>query len=203
MLDGQKNLFQEKIILASGSPRRQQLLREHGYDFEVVVPSATAECGICSQETPPELVCRLALQKAKDVALRFEQGLFLGADTVAECLGTILGKPANRDHARQFLRLMRGGIHHVYTGVCLWRRPDDYCSVQVDTTKLRMDELSDAEIEDYLKTGEWEGKAGAFGYQDGLDWVHVIAGSESNVVGLPMELLARMLANLPTERGRH
>ena len=199
-MDRRENRFQEKIFLASSSPRRQQLLREHGYDFEVIAPSEMAECGICSKETPPELVCRLAMQKAKDVALRFDRGLFLGADTVAECLGTILGKPANREHARQILQLMRGRVHHVYTGVCLWRRPDDVCSVQVDTTKLRMDELTDQQIEDYLETGDWAGKAGAFGYQDGLDWVHIIAGSASNVVGLPMELLARMLANLPRQR---
>jgi septum formation protein len=68
--------------------------------------------------------------------------------------------------------------------------------VQVDVTRLVMDPISDAELEAYLATEQWEGKAGAFGYQDGLDWVHVMEGSESNVVGLPMELLARMLETI-------
>jgi septum formation protein len=68
--------------------------------------------------------------------------------------------------------------------------------VQVDVTRLVMDPISDAELDAYLETEQWEGKAGAFGYQDGLDWVHVVEGSESNVVGLPMELLARMLERI-------
>jgi septum formation protein len=148
---------------------------------------------VCSRETPPELVGRLAYQKAHDVARRIESGLVVGCDTVAECQGLILGKPANREHARQMLQLLRGRDHHVYSGLCLWRRPDDRHRVEVDVTRLVMDPISDAELEAYLATDAWEGKAGAFGYQDGLDWVHVIAGSESNVVGLPMELLGRML----------
>jgi septum formation protein len=189
------------LTLASSSPRRRELLEQHGYAFQVIAPSDTAECGICSRETPPELVCRLAQQKAKDVAFRFEQGLFLGADTVAECMGSVLGKPVNREHARQMLKLMSGRIHHVYSGICLWRRPDDFCSVSVATTKLRMDDLDDTVIDEYLETGAWQGKAGAFGYQDGLDWVHIISGSESNVVGLPMELLEQMLHKFESESG--
>lgn len=155
-----------------------------------------AECGVCSRETPPELVARLAWQKAADVAPQVDRGLVLACDTVAECLGQILGKPADRTHARQMLRLLRGRVHHVYSGLCLWRRPDDVKHVEVAVTRLRMDPVSDAELESYLETEQWRGKAGAFGYQDGLDWLHVEEGSESNVVGLPMELLERMLATL-------
>lgn len=182
-----------QLILASSSPRRRQLLQQAGYDFQVVAPSDTAECGICSSETPPELVARLAYQKAEDVAKRLETGLILGCDTVAECLGQILGKPKNREHAREMLSLLRGREHRVYSGLCLWRRPEDQVSVQVEVTRLVMDPISDAELETYLDTDQWEGKAGAFGYQDGLDWVHILEGSESNVVGLPLELLERML----------
>lgn len=182
-----------KIILASSSPRRRELMTAHGYQFEVVAPSENAECGICSRETPPEMVARLARQKAADVAQRIPRGIVIGCDTVAECMGHILGKPKNAEHAREMLCLMRGREHHVYSGLCLWRRPDDYSSVQVDVTKLVMDSISDEQIAEYLATNQWEGKAGAFGYQDGLDWVHIVKGSESNVVGLPMELLEIML----------
>lgn len=182
-----------RLILASSSPRRRQLLQQAGYDFQVIAPSDTAECGICSSETPPELVARLAYQKAEDVAKRLETGLVVGCDTVAECLGQILGKPKNREHAREMLSLLRGREHRVYSGLCLWRRPEDQVSVQVEVTRLVMDPIADRQLETYLDTDQWEGKAGAFGYQDGLDWVHILEGSESNVVGLPLELLERML----------
>ncbi len=183
-----------KLILASRSPRRRQLLRDNGFDFEVVAPSDTAECGVCSSETPPELVARLAYQKAGDVARGIDRGLIVGADTVVECVGQILGKPENRRHARQMLNTLRGRLHHVYTGVCLWRRPENNTIVKVAVTKLRMDDVPDEDLEAYLASDAWQGKAGAFGYQDRLGWIHIVEGSESNVVGLPMELLAEMLA---------
>lgn len=184
------------LILASSSPRRRQLLAEWGYAFDVVPPHESAECGVCSRETPPELVARLAWQKAKDVAERTDAGIVIGCDTVAECRGQILGKPKNRAHAREILELLRGRDHHVYSGLCLWPRPGTTPHVQIDVSRLVMDPVSDEELRAYLDTELWEGKAGAFGYQDGLDWVHLIEGSESNVVGLPMELLGRMLREL-------
>jgi len=183
-----------KLILASQSPRRRQLLAEAGYDFNVVAPHDSAECGVCSRETPPELVARLAWQKAKDVAERTPTGIVVGCDTVAECQGQILGKPHNREHASQMLRLLRGRVHHVYSGLCLWFRPADEIHVEVAVSRLIMDPISDTQLEQYLDSLAWEGKAGAFGYQDDLDWVHLLEGSESNVVGLPMELLREMLA---------
>jgi len=181
------------LILASSSPRRRQLMTEAGYQFTVVAPSESAECGVCRNEAPPQLVARLAWQKAKDVALGAMEGIVIGCDTVAECQGQILGKPANREHARQMLELLRGREHRVYSGLCLWRRPGDEHHVEVDMTRLIMDPISDDQLTAYLATDAWGGKAGAFGYQDGLDWVHVVEGSESNVVGLPMELLERMM----------
>lgn len=185
-----------KLILASRSPRRRELLAAAGYAFEVCVPSEAAECGVCSGETPTELVSRLACQKAADVAGRFPEGLVLGCDTVAECGGQVLGKPANEDHARRMLETLSGREHRVLSGLCLWPVPDGPPQVRVAVTLLRMDILPSRQLDDYLASGRWEGKAGAFGYQDGIDWVHVIAGSESNVVGLPMELLAEMLQTL-------
>lgn len=189
-------IYQVPLILASRSPRRRQLLTEAGYEFRVEVPDESAECGVCSQETPPELVARLAYQKAANVAQRIDSGLVIGCDTVAECHGSILGKPANRQHARQMLNLLRGREHRVYSGLCVWKRPEDDKHLEVDVTRLRMTAISDDELEQYLDTDAWEGKAGAFGYQDGLPWIEILEGSASNVVGLPMELLARMLGQV-------
>ncbi|MFO0912869.1 MAG: nucleoside triphosphate pyrophosphatase [Pirellulales bacterium] len=181
------------LILASQSPRRRQLLTEAGYVFQVVPPDDHAECGICTRESPPEMVARLAFQKAQNVAQRTATGTVVGCDTVAFCAGQILGKPQNVDHAQQMLRLLSGREHDVYSGLCLWRRPGDARAVRVARTTLRMDRLSDQQISEYLATEQWQGKAGAFGYQDGWDWLHIVRGSESNVVGLPMELLREML----------
>jgi septum formation protein len=193
------------LILASGSPQRKKLLAEAGYQFEVFVPGVHAECGICSQETPGEFAARLAYQKAADVAgqLRGEAvgtapdqagRVIVACDTVAECLGQILGKPSDRQHARRMLDLLSGREHRVYTGLCVWSLSGGRPLVRVARTTLVMDPLTEAGIEEYLASGQWEGKAGAFGYQDRVGWLHIVEGSESNVVGLPMELLAEMLA---------
>jgi septum formation protein len=190
------------LILASGSPQRRRLLGDAGYSFQVVIPSVHAECGVCSKETPGELVARLAYQKAADVARQLAQteapeGIIVGCDTVAECLGQILGKPGDRDHAWQMLALLSGREHRVYSGLCLWPLWSGRPQVQVARTTLRMDSLADRQIDEYLASGMWEGKAGAFGYQDRVGWLRIVEGSESNVVGLPMELLDEMLASLP------
>jgi septum formation protein len=195
-----------KLILASRSPRRRELLAAAGYDFEVLPPSDDAENGTSGDETPTELVVRLARQKAADVA-RLWCGrpgctsrrdacttiLILGCDTVAQCAGKILGKPADREDAKAMLTLLGGQEHRVYSGLCLWPLPEGEPAVRVAVTALRMDPLTPELLDVYLAGGQWQGKAGAFGYQDGLDWVHVVDGSESNVVGLPLELLAEML----------
>jgi septum formation protein len=182
-----------KLILASRSPRRRELLAAAGYAFETQPPLDAAEGGVCSGESPAELVARLAYQKAADVARRIDRGLVLGCDTVAECQGQVLGKPADRQHAREMLETLSGREHRVLSGLCLWQVPEGQPVVRVAVTTLRMDPLTPQQLDEYLANGQWEGKAGAFGYQDGLDWVHVIEGSQSNVVGLPMELLAEML----------
>ena len=91
------------------------------------------------------------------------------------------------------LKHLSGREHHVYSGLCVWPVPDGRPDLRVATTTLRMDTLTDRQLGDYLESGAWQGKAGAFGYQDRLGWVHVVTGSQSNVVGLPMELLTEML----------
>jgi septum formation protein len=190
------NPAKRKLILASRSPRRRQLLAAAGYEFEVVEPRHGAECGVCSRESPAELVARLAFEKAADVARRVGRGLVLGCDTVAEVDGEVLGKPDSEALARRMLQMLRGREHRVLSGVCLWDVPEREPVTRVAVTKLRMDRLSDEAIDAYVASYQWEGKAGAFGYQDGLDWVHVIEGSESNVVGLPMEMLGEMLGEI-------
>jgi septum formation protein len=188
------------LILASGSPQRHRLLTDAGYKFRIVIPSPTAECGVCSRESPGELVARLARQKAADVLEQLQGSedvsagqILVACDTVAECMGKILGKPVDRAHAKEMLLLLRGREHRVYSGLCLLRLDGQPAQTRVARTTLRMDELSESQIEEYLDSGLWEGKAGAFGYQDRIGWLWIVEGSESNVIGLPLELLAEML----------
>jgi septum formation protein len=182
------------LVLASGSPRRAQLLSAAGYAYTIDPASDDAECGMCSRETAPELVARYAYRKAQSVVGRHDAAMVLAADTVAACTGQILGKPNDEEHAVAMLRTLSGRRHDVYTGVCLWSSGDSRCVVDVVRTELQMATLTDKMIEDYLETLLWEGKAGAFGYQDGNDWIRIVgSGSESNVVGLPMERLKELL----------
>jgi septum formation protein len=210
------------LILASGSPRRRQLLTEAGYNFCVMPPPDDVECGVCSESGPAGLVAELAYRKAAAVlrqlpssliGLPFREGwaedsppILLAADTVAECDGFILGKPRDEADARKMLKQLSGREHRVLTGVCLWpinlplasaeSRGDGLPIIRVAVTKLRMDSLDDTQLDEYLESGAWAGKAGAFGYQDRLGWVHIVEGSQSNVVGLPLELLAQMLQEI-------
>lgn len=172
------------------------MLQAAGYEFEVVPPAETAEGVPCGGGSPAELVARLARQKAADVARRVSCGLVLACDTVAECEGMILGKPSDEDHARRILQILNGREHRVLSGLCLWPVPDGRPRVRVAVTVLRMERLSEKQLEEYLASRAWVGKAGAFGYQDRLEWIHILKGSETNVVGLPMELLAELLAEI-------
>ena len=188
-----------RLILASQSPRRRQLLTEAGYDFEIIVPSDSAESGRCSGETARDLVARYGKQKAEDVAAKIDAGtdtIVIGCDTVAEIQGQILGKPRNEEHAIEMLRMLRGREHFVHSGLALIRCSDGQSHVAVETTTLLMKDISDQEIEDYIASDLWIGKAGGFGLQDRTGWLDIQEGSESNVVGLPMELLKRMLAEI-------
>jgi septum formation protein len=191
----------QPLILASRSPRRRELLAEAGYQFEVIPPDEDVECGVCSESGPAGLVAELAYRKAATVAKQLQiksspAPLILAADTVAECDGFILGKPRDEGDARAMLTRLSGREHRVLSGVCLWPLVDLQPLVRVAVTRLRMDPLTDSQLDEYLHSGAWEGKAGAFGFQDRLGWVHIVEGSESNVVGLPMELLVEMLAEL-------
>ena len=198
---------QPHIILASSSPRRRELLQEAGYDFTVVAPTEDVECGVCSDFGPSGLVADLAYRKAsavremleaspEQVAHSPESNIIVAADTVDECDGFTLGKPRDEDDARVMLQRLSNRDHRVLSGVCVWRMRDDVRLIRVAVSKLRMDRLTDAQLDEYLASGQWEGKAGSFGYQDRLGWVHLTEGTESNVVGLPMELLREMLEEI-------
>jgi septum formation protein len=183
------------IILASSSPRRRKLMAEYGYRFEVIEPDPAAECGICSRETPPELVARLAYQKAADVIQKIDidERIVLSCDTVAEYAGMVLGKPNDIDHAKEMLLRLRGREHRVYSGLCLWSRASGHRIVRVDCSTLVLKQFTDMELQEYLASDLWVGKAGSLGFQDGPPWLTLLSGSATNVVGLPMELLSQML----------
>lgn len=181
------------LVLASSSPRRRELLTRAGYTFQVIPPGADTESGPGPGESAAALVERLAEQKAVAVADGLERALVVGCDTVAECRGRILGKPLDVVDARAMLEQLRGSEHRVYSGLCLIDLSRAKKWTDVAVTRLVMDTISDKQLQRYLRSRRWEGKAGAFGYQDGLDWIRVVQGSESNVVGLPMELFLSML----------
>ena len=189
-----------KLILGSRSPRRRQLLDAAGFEFEVLTPGDGAERDPNEDVSPEVLVSQLAYRKAADVAARAKDSLVIGCDTVAECDGQILGKPLDESHARRMLETLSGRKHRVLSGLCLWPVGDDYTKAEplrrVNVTSLEMDRLTPAQLDEYIAGGKWRGKAGSFGYQDELGWIHIVEGSESNVVGLPMELLEEMLAEI-------
>ncbi len=183
-----------KLILASQSPRRRELMDQVGYQYEIVVPSESAECGMCSGESTPEMVARFAYQKAVDILPRIQgTAIVIACDTVADIQGQMLGKPSDRAHAEQMLRLLSGRKHRVFSGLCVWRVPDGEPDVRVSKSELIMDQLSETQIQTYLDSDDWIGKSGAFGYQDGHPWLKLVSGTASNVVGLPLDLLREML----------
>jgi len=187
------------LILASASPRRKQLLAEAGYVFETLPPDEHAEDERWANELPTDYVRRLAFQKAKNVADKVEQGIILGGDTIVLCGESILEKPTDRNDARRMLQQLRGQVHSVLSGLCLIKKEignETKVRQETATTRLIMLPISDDLLEAYLDNGAWQGKAGAFGYQDGNDWLTILDGSESNVVGLPLELFRTMVCHL-------
>jgi septum formation protein len=193
-----------KLILASASPRRRQLLAEAGYAFEVD-PSDVPEPDPASETSPAEYAAHLAWRKAMAVAQRRGTGLILAADTVCAVGGEILNKPVDRADAERMLRLQEGHDTDVITGLCLYRAGRDEWLGAVEVSVVRFKPLSEVERDEYLDSGRWEGKSGAYGVQDRDPFVSVVRGSFSNVVGLPMERLGSLLRSwegkVPAERG--
>jgi len=187
----------KKLILASSSPRRRDLLSEAGYHFEIV-PAIAEEPDVRGQKVPPEQVAQaLAYIKAKDVANRMEEpSVVLGADTLVACDGDILGKPDDADHARRMLHRLSRTHHRVITGVVLIDTAVGRELSEFAVSWITMRPMTEKEIEDYIDSGEWEGKAGGYAVQETADrYIVKIDGSFSNVGGLPMELVTEMLSS--------
>jgi septum formation protein len=188
------------IVLASASPRRQEILRNAGIPFTVQV--ADIDETPLKDELPRDCAERLAREKALTVWRMQPRDMVLGADTIVVVDGAILGKPVDGDDAARMLRLLSGRVHQVITGVCVvGGRGDSQLTssepetrTASETTSVTMNELSDAEIREYVATGEPMDKAGAYAIQGMASrWIPRIEGDYSNVVGLPMALVYRML----------
>jgi septum formation protein len=201
------------LVLASASPRRQEILRSAGIPF--TAQAADIDETPLKDEQPRDCAERLAREKALAVWRMRPRDIVLGADTIVVVDGAILGKPVDCDDAARMLRLLSGRVHSVITGVCvvgavsrgsaghnaLSRGSDEILETDngqprtaSDTTLVTVNELSDAEIREYVATGEPMDKAGAYAIQGMASrWIPRIEGDYSNVVGLPAALVYRML----------
>lgn len=181
------------LVLASKSPRRRELLGLYTDKFTVDVSNATEpEFGGGSVG---EYVSHLAAIKAREVAARHPEDVVLGADTVVAFGGEVLGKPRDEAHAKEMLMAMSGGVQKVYTGVCIIKDGAELCDFVM--TEVIFRELSEAEIDEYIATGESLDKAGAYGIQGGAkEFVKTISGDYFNVIGLPMKRVAEMLSEI-------
>lgn len=178
------------VVLASASPRRQDLLRELVPDFEVI--SADVDESALTGESPSELALRLASEKAEAVLAVRPRSLIIAGDTVVALPTEILGKPVDADDALRMLRALSGQTHEVLTGIAVYW--PGHRESFVEATRVTFGDLSDEQIADYVATGEPMDKAGAYAIQCGAaEFVTTMEGSLTNVIGLPMERLAEVL----------
>jgi septum formation protein len=182
-----------RLILASASPRRQQLLREAGYPF-VVSPADIDESVHPPGLTPGEVAEFLAASKARTVSVKHPQDVVLAADTVVALGEQMLGKPIDADDARRMLHTLGGSTHYVITGVAVMCGVDNRLRQARVTSSVHMRPLSEPEIEAYIASNEWQGKAGGYGIQDRDPFVTRTSGCHTNIVGLPMTHTATLLA---------
>jgi septum formation protein len=184
-----------RLILASGSWGRRELLTQAGYTFEVMPSNVNEpETGFAD---PRSFTAAVARMKAAAVAPRVDAGLVLAADSIGWIDGGPVLKPKDEADARRILRKLAGREHELWTGVVLWRRPDDLQICWQERSLVAFAPLTDAEIDAYLATRIWQGCAGAYAIQEKDDpYVRVAEGSVSNVIGLPMETLARLLKSI-------
>jgi septum formation protein len=180
-----------ELILASSSPRRQELLREIGIPFQVHAANSNEEQ--ITGEAPSAYALRLAREKAEAVAVQYPQSYVLGADTIVVVDGEVLGKPKDRGDAVRMLRLLSGRGHEVTTAVSVVA-PGTLAETRASTTKVYFREIAEDEIQQYVAGGEPMDKAGAYAIQGGASrWTDRIEGEFSNVVGLPLSLVTDML----------
>lgn len=180
-----------ELVLASASPRRIELLAQLGVTPDRIDPADIDETPL-KGETPPRLAERLARSKAEVVAARAPEALVLAADTVVAVGRRFLEKAADEAEAARFLRLLSGRNHRVFTGVALAR--GEAITTRVVETRVSFKTLSEAEIAAYVATGDWRGKAGAYGIQGPAGaFVRRIVGSHPAVMGLPLYETANLL----------
>lgn len=186
---------QRTLVLASGSPRRRELLERMSVPFEVI-PSTVDESTIPADH-PRTFALRAAYAKAADVAARVGEGrLVLAADTVVTLDGLLFGKPSSNLDARRMLTRLSGRTHEVITGLALARAGHAEVSLDSATTAVVFKTLTDHELDRYLANGEHSDKAGAYGIQGKAGaFVERLEGDYFNVMGLPCGLVARMLAS--------
>lgn len=188
-------MYQGPIILASASPRREQILKAIQIPIEIA-PSGIEEPQ-CHGDSATDYVKMLAQMKARALTHRFDHGLIIGADTVVVIDGEIIGKPDNLDMARQILTRLSGRWHEVLTGVCLIRRETNQQLSDCQTTRVKFARLQPDELEWYLATEEPLNKAGAYAIQGfGSLLIERIEGDYLNVVGLPLQLVYRLALRL-------
>ena len=189
---------QYSFILASVSPRRKQLLAEAGYKFTVVRPDIDESSFPVEGIEACEYAERLALAKAKDVAEKYPDSLVIGADTVVDFQGQIIGKPTDAKDAEQIAKKLFSKPHKVITGIAIVRLSDDIELSQSDTTTVYPKRLTSEQIAEHINSESWRDKAGAYAIKEnGDEFVQRIEGSLTNVMGLPMELLQQLLTRIP------
>lgn len=180
----------QRLILASGSPARREMLERFGYRFEVQ-PAQVEEPIEAGHGDPRSYVQEIAWMKAAAVAATVDAGIILAADTVGWCNGKPVLKPNDEADARRILRLLGGRRHELWTGVCLWRKPDGLQLAWQEMSLVAMKPMGDAELDRYIRTRQWMGCSGAYAIQEKDDPLLSVEGSVTNVIGLPMESLSR------------
>ena len=185
-----------RLILASGSPARRELLERTGIPF-TVQPAHIDEPDGAGFTDPRSYVHTAAWLKAAAVAAQVSEGLVLTADTVGWLDGHVIGKPADEADARRILSTLGGREHELWTGVVLWRRPDDVQICWQELSRVFCKRMAPSELDAYFATRQWLGCSGAYAIQEKDDpYVQLRSGSMSNVIGLPMESLLCTLRKL-------
>ncbi len=190
--------MKSKLVLASASPRRLELLKRMGFTPDAVIPADIDERARRSED--PEVYCkRIAEEKAYEILNRKlapEDAFILSADTTVVCANQIIGKAETREEAKKIMEILCGRKHRVLTAVCVIAPNGEKCTKLVETT-VKFKNFQSWELEEYLDTEEWKGKAGAYGLQgDPGGFCISINGSFSSVVGLPMYETKNMLLSL-------
>jgi septum formation protein len=187
------DIHSKTIILASASPRRKQLLAEAGYKFTVVVSRTDESIFSTENVTSVEYAKQLAFAKADDVAGNHPDSIVIGADTVVDFEGQIIGKPRDAGHAEEITRMLFSRPHKVITGIAIICKSRNLKIVEAETTVVYPKKLTDAQIAEHIRSGIWRDKAGAYSISDNDPFVDHIEGSFTNVMGMPMELLKKLL----------